>query len=768
METRLSYYYALFVSLLYITASAQYIQVNDTYTAQQLVQDVLVNSPCASVSNFTVSGGNYDTGEQSYGYFTATGTSFPFQNGIIISTGRAIAAVGPNTSLLDDGGGMNWPGDIDLQAALNINNSVNATVLEFDFIPLGDKISFDYMLSSEEYHDTAPCTYSDGFAFLLREAGSTGPYQNLAVIPGTQTPVKVTSVHPEIPGGCPAINEEYFGAFNGSEHPTNFNGQTAVLKAEANVTPGVLYHIKLVIADEGNYRYDSAIFLGGGSFDVVTDLGSNRLFATDNPLCEGETLELNAGYPNAQGYQWYKNGGILNGETNETYTVTSEGIYSVAIDLGSGCTTEGEITIEYSALPPVVNTTLIQCDDNNDGLTTFNLNLAATLVTNGDQDLIVNYYTSRENAESGIDVLSNLSSFENTTVNQQIYVRVQNRYGCYSISTVTLATSANGVTSPQPIETCDEDDNSDGFYITDLTQRDAEILQNLPANLQLQYFLSVQDALEAVNPIPDPENFENTVAGGQTVYARIFNGSECYGIAEVEVIVYYFGDPSVAEEVYLCEDSFIILDAGNGFASYSWDTTPAQNTARIIVTEPGTYTVTITNNFGCAGTKTFRVLLTGKATGATFEINDFKGNDTNTITVVPQGPGDYEYSLNGINYQDAAVFEGLTAGEYTVYIRDKNGCGTYTDVVYVLDYPKFFTPNGDGVNETWRIPYMFNRPGITVTVFDRFGKIVSGFRGNSNGWDGNLKGNKLPSTDYWFVIELENGKLVKGHFALIR
>ncbi|WP_297333225.1 choice-of-anchor L domain-containing protein [Flavobacterium sp.] len=768
METRLSYYYTLFFSLLYITASAQYIQVNDTYTAQQLVQDVLVNSPCASVSNFSVSGANYDTGEQSFGYFTAAGSSFPFQNGIIISTGRAIGAEGPNTSLLDDGGGMNWPGDIDLQAALNINNSVNATVLEFDFIPLGNKISFDYMLSSEEYHDTAPCTYSDGFAFLLREAGSTGPYQNLAVIPGTQTPVKVTSVHPEIPGGCPAVNEEYFGAFNGSEHPTNFNGQTTVLTAQANVTPGVLYHIKLVIADEGNYRYDSAIFLGGGSFDVVTDLGRDRLLANDNPLCADETLVLDAGYPNAQGYQWFKNGSTINGETNATYTVIDEGVYSVAIDLGSGCTTEGEITIEYATLPPVVNTTLIQCDDDNNGLTTFNLDLATTLVTNGNQDLIVNYYTSRENAENGIDVLGNLTSFENTVPNQQIFARVQNRYGCYSISTVTLATSANGVTSPQPIETCDDDDNSDGFYVTDLTQRDAEILQNLPANLQLQYFLSVQDALEAVNPIPDPENFENTVAGGQTVYARIFNGSECYGIAEVDVIVYYFGDPSVAEEIYLCEDGFIILDAGNGFASYSWDTTPEQNTPRIIVTEPGTYTVTVTNNFGCTGTKAYRVILTGKATGALFDINDFNGSDTNTVTVLPQGPGDYEYSMNGITYQDSPVFEGLAAGEYTVFIRDKNGCGVYTDTVYVLDYPKYFTPNGDGVNETWRIPYMFNRPGITVTVFDRFGKIVAGFRGNSSGWDGTLKGNKLPSTDYWFVIELENGKLVKGHFALIR
>ena len=114
----------------------QYITTDENYTAQQLVEDVLVNSPCATVSNFSISGGNFTTGERSYAFFDGTGTTFPFQNGIVLSTGRASNTQGRNNSLSDDGQNMGWLGDPDLEQALGLSNSFNATILEFDFIPL--------------------------------------------------------------------------------------------------------------------------------------------------------------------------------------------------------------------------------------------------------------------------------------------------------------------------------------------------------------------------------------------------------------------------------------------------------------------------------------------------------------------------------------------------------------------------------------------------------------------------------------------------------
>jgi gliding motility-associated-like protein len=116
------------------------------------------------------------------------------------------------------------------------------------------------------------------------------------------------------------------------------------------------------------------------------------------------------------------------------------------------------------------------------------------------------------------------------------------------------------------------------------------------------------------------------------------------------------------------------------------------------------------------------------------------------------------------------VFTNLASGRYIVYIQDVNGCGSpLQKTVTVLDYPKYFTPNGDTTHEYWSIPYMRSRPDISVMIYDRYGKVITGFKGgNSPGWDGTLNGNPLPASDYWFVITLEDGQTVKGHFALIR
>ena len=107
-------------------------------------------------------------------------------------------------------------------------------------------------------------------------------------------------------------------------------------------------------------------------------------------------------------------------------------------------------------------------------------------------------------------------------------------------------------------------------------------------------------------------------------------------------------------------------------------------------------------------------------------------------------------------------------GRHFVYVRDKNGCGIAKDEVYLLTYPKFFTPNGDGENETWRIKFAHAEPDMDVHIYDRYGKLITSFKGSSPGWDGTMNGYKLPSTDYWFVVKRQDGKEFKGHFSMIR
>lgn len=768
MKIHLKYPFYILFLLLPLAVFAQYLQVNNNYTAQQLVQ-ALVDNSCAQVSNVSVNGWSGSSGGNSYGYFTRGTSNFPFENGIVLSTGFAASVPGPNNTLLSEGS-TDWLGDSDLEQALNINNSINATVLEFDFIPFTDEISFDYIFASEQYLTSITsqnqCNYTDGFAFLLKEAGSTAPYQNLAVIPGTNIPVKVNTVRGQ--GVCPAANEQYFAGFNGNNHPINFNGQTVIMKARANVTAGTLYHIKLVVADQGNHLYDSAIFLGGGSFNAVTNLGTDRLMATGNPLCQGESLVLDASNPSAIGYQWYNNNTPITGATNATYTVTAPGTYSVAAQLSATCFSRGEIKVEYAAALPSGNYTLLQCDEDNDNFTNFNLTLAKELITGNNSNLSVSYFSSLNGAETNTSPIQNPQNYTNTETGQTIYARITNQYGCYSIANIDLAISNNNVTPPTPLEECDTDGNDDGFFTFDLTSKSNEILTGLPSGMQVRYYTSYSSALTTINAITNPQAFINTAPGSQTIYARIINGADCYDIVPLQLTVYSFGTSLNNEIVYLCGSGNITLNAGTGFSSYKWNTDPVQSSQSITVSQPGNYTVTVTNSEGCEGSKTFTVTTSGSAVSATIAVNDFAGNQ-NSITIQAQGPGNYEYSLNGSIYQDNPVFEGLIPGIYTIYIKDKNGCpGIYTETVYVMDYPKFFTPNGDGINDTWTIPYLAFQPDAIIYIFDRYGKLITSFSGNHSGWDGTFKGRMLPSTDYWFVLKLSEGKTIKGHFSMVR
>ena len=144
----------------------------------------------------------------------------------------------------------------------------------------------------------------------------------------------------------------------------------------------------------------------------------------------------------------------------------------------------------------------------------------------------------------------------------------------------------------------------------------------------------------------------------------------------------------------------------------------------------------------------------------------------NSITVSVTGSGDYVYSLDESSgpYQTEAVFNSVKAGIHTVYVKDLNGCGISSKEVAVLGIPTFFTPNGDGYNDYWNIKGVnLNQNAKTnITIFDRYGKLLKQVNPNSEGWDGIFLGQPLPSDDYWYSIQLEDGRVFKGHFALKR
>lgn len=155
------------------------------------------------------------------------------------------------------------------------------------------------------------------------------------------------------------------------------------------------------------------------------------------------------------------------------------------------------------------------------------------------------------------------------------------------------------------------------------------------------------------------------------------------------------------------------------------------------------------------------------------EITEIKVDDlveNNIVTIFPYD-GNFVYSLDGITFQTSNVFSNVSSGEYYAYIKDVTAnCITISDKFYVLSYPKFFTPNGDGINDFWRIRMSQFQYSIDVEIYDRYGKFITNFDKNNGGWDGKHKGKELPATDYWFKIIKTTDKetIYFGHFSLIR
>ena len=758
-------------------ALSQNVQVSSSaYTPQELIENVLINSAC--IENLVVTnvvGGDFNSTEKSYGYFDANGSSFPFQRGIVLSTGKLANVGGPNDSLSDDDA-SNWGGDSDLETILNESNTLNATLIEFNFSAQASQISFNYIFASEEYQEnnSSTCQYSDLFGFLIRKE-SGGDYTNIALVPTTQTPVKVTTVHSGVPGECAPINEAYFGGWNSNSAPINFNGQTAVLTATANIIPNEIYHVKLVIADEQNYRYDSAVFLEASSFKLGTDLGIDRLRATNTSLCDDETLTLSALQNNVLSYKWFKNGNLLSGNTGFELEVENEGIYSVEVLLDNGCTSYGSIQIEYSPRPIATDNALVQCDTDGvfDGLTTFNLTQINETLINTIPNREVKFYTTLTSAQNSINDVDG-TAFNNTSNPQVVYAQlIDTITNCFDIAELTLSVSTSTANDTE-LEFCDSDGTEDGYFNFTLSNADAEVLLGLPSSFSLNYYETYQDALLEVNPLA--ANYTNTTPYNQTIFARVENGNDCHGINRVKLVVFKLPELVIQEEHVICLNTFpspITLDAGviNGFTPtlfYDWST--GETTPEIQVNTPGIYTVTVSNTNGCSTLRTITVLPSNIATFDSIEIVD--GVENNTVTVFVSGEGEYEYALDSefTGYQDSNVFSEVNPGYHTVYVRDKNDCGTVKENIAIIGFPKFFTPNGDGYNDTWQV-YGINTPDQVyseISIFDRFGKLLIKLSPSSAGWDGTFNGVNTPSSDYWFSIKLQNNKIFRGHFSLRR
>ena len=178
----------------------------------------------------------------------------------------------------------------------------------------------------------------------------------------------------------------------------------------------------------------------------------------------------------------------------------------------------------------------------------------------------------------------------------------------------------------------------------------------------------------------------------------------------------------------------------------------------------------------CLSIRTVFVEYSGIAQIESVVVEDLSNNNSILITV--SGAGDYTYALNqgpflspdsDTPYQ--FQFTNVPAGIQTVKVKDiKNDCGTIELEVAVIGFPKFMTPNADNKNDTWNVLGLTasNQKSTRISIFDRYGKLISSYTADQLGWDGTYKGKPLPANDYWYLVELFNEKIYRGHFTLIR
>jgi hypothetical protein len=260
---------------------------------------------------------------------------------------------------------------------------------------------------------------------------------------------------------------------------------------------------------------------------------------------------------------------------------------------------------------------------------------------------------------------------------------------------------------------CDEIDSEDGKNTFSLIDFTPQVLARLPGNLDLSvsYYRNYDDAFLQRFPLQD--TFTNSTPYSQTIYYRVENSGNCYGINEIQLSVDKLPNLETASTYLYCLNDFptpITLDSGisnnspNDF-TYNWST--GENTYEIEVNEIGSYTVIATNPNGCSKERIITVEPSNIATIESVKVTDASQN--NIITVLVSGQGEYDYSLqyeDGIftSYQSSNSFENIPPGIYTINIRDlKNDCGVTQKLVSVIGFPKYFTPNNDGIHDTWQV-----------------------------------------------------------------
>lgn len=521
--------------------------------------------------------------------------------------------------------------------------------------------------------------------------------------------------------------------------------------------------------------------------------------------------------------------------TNDNF---GSGIYNLEITTEDECeklkTFNSSIEIRFNP-KPIVNQIAVyeQCDfDNNttDFTTSFNLTTRENDLYAGTEDVVIDFFETDDTSFSNPvnkENYRNSKPTDNTNGNHKLIVRVTNNNSeCFDFGEIELKVNPTGIATYNDIFISELDanrDNSNSFNslgtgngFIDFDKKTNEITINSRGALStsthnFQYYPTLEDAGLQINEFTKPyEGY--TFTDQETVFIRIsLKGSNsCESIGEFTVNVRELPEPlGNLTPLTLCttnpeivpEPNSVLLDGSTNTINdqYQWFRNgfliDGATNATYETNEEGTFRVEAyrnyendpsnnSDNLKTTGFNTHTVIKSNNAVVTSFRFLDNQDNpQENTITINVTGKGDYEYALNSDDLSAftkgeenlSFTFTNVPPGLNTVFIRDRNGCDTVaSERISFIQVQNHFSPNGDGILDTWKIQGVDNDFYVSVNlqIFDRFGALLKKIDlKTSNGWNGFYQGKLLPQNDYWFTATLidVNGNVRKetGHFSLI-